>query len=122
MKILYYDCFAGISGDMNLGAMIDLGIEAEYLKNELAKLPLNGYTLQITRDIRKGISGTRVNVLIDEQRLLIANPGHAHDHDMNMSIPTITNTCMITRILTQASMCKHMIKNRSTIHLRKSNN
>ena len=37
MKILYYDCFAGISGDMNLGAMIDLGIEAEYLKNELAK-------------------------------------------------------------------------------------
>jgi uncharacterized protein (TIGR00299 family) protein len=81
MKILYYDCFAGISGDMNLGAMIDLGIEAEYLKNELAKLPVNGYTLQITRDIRKGISGTRVNVLLDEQRLLIADPGHAHEHE-----------------------------------------
>jgi pyridinium-3,5-bisthiocarboxylic acid mononucleotide nickel chelatase len=81
MKILYYDCFAGISGDMNLGAMIDLGIEADYLKNELLKLPVNGYTLQITRDIRKGISGTRANVLIDEQSLLIANPSHEHDHE-----------------------------------------
>jgi uncharacterized protein (TIGR00299 family) protein len=81
MKILYYDCFAGISGDMNLGAMLDLGIEADYLKNELSKLPVNGYTLQVTRDIRKGISGTRVNVIIDEQRLLIADHGHGHDHE-----------------------------------------
>ncbi len=81
MKILYYDCFAGISGDMNLGAMLDLGIEADYLKNELSKLPVSGYTLQVTRDIRKGISGTRVNVMMDEQRLLIADPGHGHDHE-----------------------------------------
>ena len=40
MKILYYDCFAGISGDMNLAAMIDLGVSPEYLKAELAKLGL----------------------------------------------------------------------------------
>ncbi len=66
---------------MNLGAMLDLGIEADYLKNELLKLPVNGYTLQVTRDIRKGISGTRVNVLIDEQRLLMADPGHGHNHE-----------------------------------------
>jgi hypothetical protein len=81
MKILYYDCFAGISGDMNLTAMLDLGIEADYLKNELLKLPVNGYTLKVARDIRKGISGTRVNVIIDEQRLLIADHGHGHDHE-----------------------------------------
>jgi len=81
MKILYYDCFAGISGDMNLGAMLDLGIEADYLKSELSKLPVNGYTLQITRDIRKGISGTRVNVMIDEQRLLRVDPGQLHNHE-----------------------------------------
>lgn len=81
MKILYYDCFAGISGDMNLGAMLDLGIEADYLKNELSKLPVNGYTLQIKRDIRKGISGTRVNVMIDEQRLLMVDPGLVHNHE-----------------------------------------
>jgi uncharacterized protein (TIGR00299 family) protein len=81
MKILYYDCFAGISGDMNLGAMLDLGIEADYLKNELSKLPVNGYTLQIARDIRKGISGTRVNVMLDEQRQLMIDPGHLHNHE-----------------------------------------
>jgi uncharacterized protein (TIGR00299 family) protein len=78
MKILYYDCFAGISGDMNLGAMLDLGIEAEYLKSELLKLPVGGYSLQITREIRKGISGTRVNVVVDEQRLVMAGEGHKH--------------------------------------------
>ena len=33
MKILYYDCFSGISGDMNLGAMIDLGIDIGYLRS-----------------------------------------------------------------------------------------
>ena len=38
MKILYYECFAGISGDMNLGAMVDIGIKPEYLVTELKKL------------------------------------------------------------------------------------
>jgi len=80
MKILYYDCFAGISGDMNLGAMLDLGIEVDYLKSELLKLPVYGYSLQVTRDKRKGISGTRVNVIIDEQRLQVAGTGHAPNH------------------------------------------
>ena len=72
MKILYYDCFAGISGDMNLGAMIDLGVDAEYLKKELAQLPVHGYELKVERDIRKGISGTQVQVVIDEH--------HQHFH------------------------------------------
>jgi len=53
MKVLYYDCFAGISGDMNLGAMLDLGVDPEYLRNELAKLPLHGYAIHIERDIEK---------------------------------------------------------------------
>ena len=40
MRILYYDCFAGISGDMNLSAMLDLGVNLDFLKRELAKLHL----------------------------------------------------------------------------------
>ena len=76
MKILYYDCFAGISGDMNLGAMIDLGVDAEYLKKELATAcRYMDMTLKAERDIRKGISGTRVQVVIDEQHQ------HLQDHD-----------------------------------------
>lgn len=62
MKVLYYDCFAGISGDMNLGALIDLGVDPDFLKRELARLPVHGYELLIRRESRKGISGTRVEV------------------------------------------------------------
>jgi pyridinium-3,5-bisthiocarboxylic acid mononucleotide nickel chelatase len=65
MKILYYDCFAGISGDMNLGAMIDLGVDVAYLENELAKLNIDGFHLKVENDIRRGISGTKATVVIE---------------------------------------------------------
>ena len=74
MKILYYDCFAGISGDMNLGALIDLGVDAEYLESELAKLHIDGFHLKIERDIRKGISGTKATVIIENPE----NEKHRH--------------------------------------------
>lgn len=71
MKILYYDCFSGISGDMNLGAMLDLGISKAHLAGELKKLNLRGWKLKIEKDQRHGIHGTRVTVNIT---------GHEHHH------------------------------------------
>lgn len=65
MRILYYDCFAGISGDMNLGAMIDLGVDAAYLETELQKLNIQGFHLNVTKDSRRGISGTKVQVIVE---------------------------------------------------------
>jgi len=62
MKILYYDCFSGISGDMNLGAMIDLGVDPQFLVNELEKLKVEGWKLVAEKDQRHGISGTKVTV------------------------------------------------------------
>jgi uncharacterized protein (TIGR00299 family) protein len=62
MKVLCYDCFSGISGDMNLGAMIDLGVEVSYLKSELDKLNLHGWELIAEKDQRHGITGTKVTV------------------------------------------------------------
>lgn len=77
MKILYYDCFAGISGDMNLGAMIDLGVEKEYLLNELSKLKLEAeYEIKFERKSKNGISGTKVDVLL-------MNEEHSHKHDQS---------------------------------------
>ncbi|OIQ48734.1 hypothetical protein BerOc1_03486 [Pseudodesulfovibrio hydrargyri] len=77
MKILYYDCFAGISGDMNLAAMIDLGVEPEYLRVELDKLGLGEeFGVDVTPDARNGIHGTRVDV-----RLAVEAHDHGHDHD-----------------------------------------
>jgi len=73
MKILYYDCFSGISGDMNLGALLDLGIDEKYLIEELSKLNLEGYEIKVSRASRKGIDGTKVDVnLLDHQ--------HEHSH------------------------------------------
>lgn len=65
MRILYYDCFAGISGDMNLGALIDLGVDAEYLKQELGKLNIDGFHLTVEPDMRRGISGTKATVIVE---------------------------------------------------------
>lgn len=73
MKVLYYDCFSGISGDMNLGAMVDLGVDPAYLTKELKKLKLEGYSLSFVHDQRKGISGTRAIVKL-------TNKGQAHTH------------------------------------------
>jgi uncharacterized protein (TIGR00299 family) protein len=67
MKILFYDCFSGISGDMNLGAMIDLGVDIAYLKSELTKLRVSGYELRCTKTIKKGIEGTKLEVILDEE-------------------------------------------------------
>lgn len=74
MKILYYDCFAGISGDMNLGAMIDLGVAPDYLLGELKKLDIGAYEIKITKDNRKGITGTKVEVSADSD----VCAGHGH--------------------------------------------
>lgn len=65
MRILYYDCFAGISGDMNLGAMLDLGVDATVLESELRKLNIEGFHLKITQDLRRGISGTKAEVVVE---------------------------------------------------------
>jgi pyridinium-3,5-bisthiocarboxylic acid mononucleotide nickel chelatase len=62
MKIICYECFSGISGDMNLGAMIDLGIKESYLNDELNKLNLEGWKLIVGKDQRHGIFGTKVTV------------------------------------------------------------
>lgn len=67
MKILYYDCFSGISGDMNLGAMIDLGVDKDYIINELSKLNISGYNIEVSTDNRKGITGTKVNVRLNNE-------------------------------------------------------
>jgi uncharacterized protein (TIGR00299 family) protein len=73
MKILGYDCFSGISGDMNLGAMIDLGVDKAWLIEELNKLNLPGWELIVQKDQRHGITGTKVTVRQTRHE-------HAHRH------------------------------------------
>ncbi|MDS4028380.1 MAG: nickel pincer cofactor biosynthesis protein LarC [Candidatus Contendobacter sp.] len=65
MSILYYDCFAGISGDMHLAALLDLGVDYDELVLELTGLGLDGYGIQATRASRKGVFGVQVRVVTD---------------------------------------------------------
>jgi uncharacterized protein (DUF111 family) len=65
MKIAYFDCFAGASGDMILGALLDAGLEIETLKTELAKLGLSGYDVQVKKVVKRGIGGSQAMVIID---------------------------------------------------------
>ncbi|MGU9538401.1 nickel pincer cofactor biosynthesis protein LarC [Clostridium tepidum] len=81
-KILYYDCFSGISGDMNLGALIDLGVDKDYLLNELTKLNINDeFEIKIKKDLRKGISGTKVDVILKKMCEHEHNHDNMHNHD-----------------------------------------
>jgi pyridinium-3,5-bisthiocarboxylic acid mononucleotide nickel chelatase len=73
MKIAYFDCFAGISGDMVLGALVDAGLELGVLQEELKKLRLNGFHLEARKVKKSSITGTKVEVVIDQ-------PQHAHRH------------------------------------------
>lgn len=66
MKILYLDCFAGMSGDMFLGALIDLGLSPEILSAELGKLPLQGYQLQTNRVDKRGVQAMQFKVILME--------------------------------------------------------
>jgi uncharacterized protein (TIGR00299 family) protein len=63
----YLDCFSGISGDMLLGALIDVGLSLDDLRSDLAKLPLSGYRLSAERVTKKGIAGTLVTVEVEEE-------------------------------------------------------
>jgi hypothetical protein len=74
MKTLYLDIFSGISGDMFIGALIDLGVDAHQLERELGKLKLDGYHLHVGRQERQGITGVKFDVH------LAHGHGHAHEH------------------------------------------
>jgi uncharacterized protein (TIGR00299 family) protein len=73
MDILYFDCFAGISGDMTLSALIDLGADFGRLTGELKKLRLDGWELKLSEISKHGIGAKHVDVIVEEQT-------HAHTH------------------------------------------
>jgi len=68
MKIAYFDCFSGIAGDMILGALIDLGVDIKLLKNELKKLPLTGYDIEVEQVECNHISAKDVTVTVTEEQ------------------------------------------------------
>ena len=68
MKIAYLDCFAGASGDMFLGALLDAGLALDDLRTALSTLPLQGYTLRVEKEERNHLFGTRFIVEVEKNR------------------------------------------------------
>ena len=97
MKTLYLDLFSGISGDMFLGALIDLGVEAAGLERELRKVKLDGYHLHATRQHKSGIEGVKIDVHLtgghhreqahehSHPASRIPHPHHHHDDSRNFA-------------------------------------
>lgn len=75
MKILYFDCLSGISGNMTLGALLEIVGDENYLLEELKKLNIDGYKVDISKKVKNGITGTYVDVILDN----INNNSHESD-------------------------------------------
>ena len=75
-KMLYLECKSGISGDMTVGALLDLGADEQVLRKALASLPLTGYTVEISRVKKAGLDCCDFLVRLDAEH-------ENHDHDMD---------------------------------------
>ncbi|HET8924072.1 MAG TPA: nickel pincer cofactor biosynthesis protein LarC [Candidatus Acidoferrum sp.] len=67
MKLAYFDCFSGISGDMTLGALVDAGCDVEHLRAELRGLQVPGWELSVEKVWKNGMAATYVKVKTEDQ-------------------------------------------------------
>ena len=81
MKTLYFDCSSGISGNMTLGALLEIIGDENYLLEELKKLNVDGYKIEIFKQVKNGITGTYVDVILDEEHTHEHEHEHHHDHE-----------------------------------------
>lgn len=74
-KTLYLECESGISGDMTVAALLDLGADQQVLKRALASLPVQGFDIRISRVKKSGLDACDFDVVLDKEH-------ENHDHDM----------------------------------------
>lgn len=80
MKTLYFDCSSGISGNMTLGALLEIVGDEKYLLEELKKLNVDGYRIEISKQVKNGITGTYVDVILEHEHHHNHEHGHEHEH------------------------------------------
>ena len=80
MKVLHFDCFSGISGDMTVAALLDLGIDPEILIQQLSFLNISGYQIKIEKKQKNGITGTDFTVILEEHHHHEDEHHHHHHH------------------------------------------
>lgn len=73
-KTLYLECYSGISGDMTVGALLDLGADQRLLEEQLRSLPVSGFEIEISRVKKSGLDACDFRVILDKEH-------ENHDHD-----------------------------------------
>ena len=99
MKTLYFDCFSGISGDMTLAALVDLGVDENLLVSELQKLNLSGWQIRFAEVSKCGIGARQMTVVLDEHTHAHAHHSsdeHAHVHRNLSDIVTMIDKSAIS--------------------------
>ena len=91
MKVAYFDCFSGISGDMIIGALIDLGLDINFLKKELEKLNLKNYKIEAKKVVKSGITATKFDVIEDKNTKKSAEPIFLSNHHEERNLNVINN-------------------------------
>ncbi len=84
MKTLYFDCSSGISGNMALGALLEIVGDENYFLNEIKKLNIDGYKIEISKKVKNGITGTYVDVILEDQHEEQHHEEehhHSHEHE-----------------------------------------
>ncbi len=77
---LYLECASGISGDMTVAALLDLGADEQYLRERLASLKLDGYTLEIHEVKKNGIRAKKFDVILERDEKVPESHDHGHTH------------------------------------------
>ena len=80
MKVLYLDCQSGISGDMTLSALIDLGADITYIREQLEKLPIDPFSLNVKQVDKKGISAKLLDLHFKEEAQVHDVHSHGENH------------------------------------------
>jgi len=78
VRIAYFDCFSGISGDMTLGALVDAGANFDELKQELKKLDIHEYEITAQKITKRGIAATEITVTVSTEQNALSH--HTEDH------------------------------------------
>ena len=89
MKVLYFDCSSGISGNMTLGSLLEIIGDENYLINELKKLNVEGYKIEISKKIKNGITGTHVDVKLESEHKHEHKHHHHHHHHEHRNLNDI---------------------------------
>lgn len=66
MKVAYFDCFSGVAGDMILGALLDLGVDVDFFKEEISKLGIFGYSIDVEKIEKNNVSASDVYITVNE--------------------------------------------------------